>query len=458
MSSFFKKNKVITFFMVVGFLIFSVGSLNFFSLKSFAENRYAELQLFAKVLNLVQEYYVEEVDTKKLLYGGIKGMLAELDPHTNFLPEDIYKEFKSETSGKFGGLGIEITVEDGVLTIISPIEDTPAWKAGLKPGDKIISVNGESTKGMSLSEAAQKMRGKNGTIIKIGVYRGGLEGTKVFSIKRGVVKIRSVKYTDLEDGYAYLRITNFISNTDKEFTKYIERHKKKHKKIKGMIIDLRRNPGGLLEQAVRISDLFLSQGKIVSTKGRKQKEVKLPYESEVVYAKKSKTLEEFPLILLIDEFSASASEIVAGALQDNQRALIMGQKSFGKGSVQSLVQLGNGSGLKLTVARYYTPKGTSIQAEGIEPDVYLQKIDIKNLKKLHSKQKILREKDIRGHLLGEKEKNGKLVKKEDLEFWWSSNTKEKPQSAKGKLLSEDFQVYQAYNYLQAWKVIGGLKK
>ena len=457
MKNFSVKSKTVAL-IAASFLILAASIINLGSIKSFAKERYVDLQLFAKVLNLVQEYYVEEVDTKKLIYGGVRGMLRELDPHTSFLPPDIYKEFESETSGEFGGLGIEITVKSGVLTIISPIEDTPAWKAGLKPGDKIVSINGESTKGLSLPEAAKRMKGKNGSVVKLGIYRDGFEEPKVFPIKRGIVKIRSVKYTDLENGYAYMRVTSFIENTYRDLKKYIKRHKKKHKQIKGMIIDLRQNPGGLLDQAIRASDLFLSKGKIVSTKGRDRKDKKGTYESEVVYAKKSGTLEDFPLIILIDEYSASASEILAGALQDNKRALIMGQKSFGKGSVQSVVKLGDGSGLKLTVARYYTPKGVSIQAEGIEPDVQLQKIDSAALKEARSKHKVRREKDIRGHLLSDKEKRLKQTKKEMLSFWWSSNqTDSKPKSGKDKLLSGDFQIYQAYNYLRAWKVIGGMK-
>ena len=242
------------------------------SVMAYAKDRYMDLQLFTKVLNLVQQYYVEKVDVKKLIYGGVKGMLGELDPHTNFLPPDIYKEFESETSGEFGGLGIEITLKKSILTVISPIEDTPAWKAGIKSGDKVVSINGESTKGLSLVEAAQKMRGKKGTDVRLGIFREGFEGPKEFVIKRGVVKIKSVKYTDLEDGFAYIRLTSFIEKSFKDFKKALEKHEKKNKKIKGLVIDLRRNPGGLLDQAVKLSDMFLDQGVIVSTVGRNKKE------------------------------------------------------------------------------------------------------------------------------------------------------------------------------------------
>ena len=202
---------------------------------------------------------------KKLIYGGIKGMLHELDPHTNFLPPDIYKEFESETTGEFGGIGIEITVQNGILTIISPIEDTPAWKAGIKAGDKIVEIDGESTKGFSLVEAAQKMKGKRGSKIRMGIYREGFDKPKDFVIERGIVKIKSAKYTDSEDGYAYIRLTSFIENSSSDMAKELKEHQKKYKHIRGLVLDLRHNPGGLLDQAVQISDMFLEQGTIVST-------------------------------------------------------------------------------------------------------------------------------------------------------------------------------------------------
>ena len=424
--------------------------VNVQSITSFAKERYSDLQLFTKVLNLIQQYYVEDVDTKVLIYGGIKGMLKELDPHTNFLPPDIYKEFESETSGEFGGLGIEITLQKGVLTVISPIEDTPAWNAGIKSGDKVVSINGESTKGLSLVEAAKMMRGKRDSIVKLGIFREDFNEPKEFAIKRGVVKIKSVKYTDLENGYAYIKITSFIENTFKDLNDYIKEHKKKHKDIRGLLIDLRKNPGGLLNQATMVSDLFLNEGVIVSTIGRNTKE------KEVVYAKKSDTIENFPMVVLIDEYSASASEILAGALQDNKRALIMGNKSFGKGSVQSVVKLGDGSGLKLTVARYYTPSGRSIQAEGITPDVELEEFDTKVLKKAMDRKIVRREKDIRGHLLSEKEKKAiEKSKKNVMSFWWTEQEKNKDKdlTPSEKLLNDDFQIFQAFNYLKAWSVI-----
>lgn len=421
--------------------------LFFPQLKSFAESRYKNLQLFAKVLNLVQIYYVDTVDTKKIIYGGVKGMLRELDPHTNFLPPAMYKEFQSETSGEFGGIGIELTVKKDLLTIISPIEDTPAWKAGIKAGDRITSINGESTKGFTLTEAAQKMKGKKGRHIKLGIYRKGFSEPKIFKIKRGTIKIKSAKYTDLEDGYAYIRLTSFIENSYRDINKIIKKHLKKHKSIKGLILDLRKNPGGLLDQAVKISDKFLNKGVIVSTIGRDKKK------KEVQSATQAGTLKDFPIIVLVDEYSASASEIVAGALQDNKRALIMGRKTFGKGSVQSIVRLGDGSGLKLTVARYYTPSGQSIQALGITPDIIVDNLNTDVLNKARRTTKVKREKDMKRHLLSDKEKKEKSGES-TAGFWWSSSeSKSKNKSAKGRLLSKDYQILQAYNYLKAWKKI-----
>lgn len=433
------------------------------TLKAQAQERYSDLQNFTKVLNLVQQYYVEEVDTKKLLYGAIKGMLRELDPHTNFLPPDIFKDFETETSGEFGGLGIEISVQNGILTIISPIEDTPAWEAGIKPGDKVVAVDGKSTKGLSLVEASQLMRGKRGSRTVLTVIRDGEDDTRDFAIVRASVKLRSVKYTDLEDGYGYFKITSFIENTGKDLERLLAEHGKRYGNTKGLIIDLRRNPGGLLDQAVKISDLFIKEGVIVSTIGRD------PKNKEVVSASKRAPYTNFPIIVLMNEYSASASEIVAGALQDNKRAIIMGTKSFGKGSVQSVIKLGDGSGLKLTVARYYTPSGKSIQSEGITPDIEVEEVDTEAFSKAVVKNNGTREKDIQGHLLGEKEraqkkdesKKTKLGKGEhkskdtEVTAWWKDvgSKKEQILDPKDKLVAGDYQIYQAYNYLKAWKLM-----
>jgi carboxyl-terminal processing protease len=441
----------LTAFGIGGFVM---GAMSSDAMLAVAKDRYQDLQVFAKVLNLVQQYYVEEVDAHKLIYGGIKGMLQELDPHTNFLPPDVYKEFETETSGEFGGIGIEITVQNDILTVISPIEDTPAWQAGVLAGDKIVEINGESTKGFSLAEAAQRMRGQKGSKVRLGIFRDGFEKPKEFVIERATVKVKPVKFMDLEDGYGYFRLTSFIENSASEMEKAIKQLEKSSKGIKGIIIDLRRNPGGLLDQAIKISDMFLEKGAIVSTMGRNKRE------KEVVHARKEGAMTGFPIIVLVNESSASASEILAGALQDNKRALVMGQPTFGKGSVQSVVKLGDGSGLKLTVARYYTPSGRSIQAEGIKPDIAIEDVDPEAYRKAVIKRDVRREQDIVGHLLGDKEKNGKTPNsaksgESDVNFWWKQEAQasKKAKTPKEKLLTEDFQVIQAFNYLKAWKVI-----
>ena len=432
-----------------------------FQVKAIAQDRYAELQNFSKTLNLIQQYYVEPVDTKKIVYGAIKGMLRELDPHTNFMPPEIFKDFESETSGEFGGLGIEISLQNGVLTIISPIEDAPAWKAGIKAGDKIVAIDGVSTKGLSLVEASQMMRGKKGSKIVLTIVRDGEDAPKPITIVRGSVKIKSVKYTDLGEGYAYIKVTSFIENTSRDLEKAIESHSKNNKnKVAGILIDLRRNPGGLLDQAIKVSDMFLKDGVIVSTIGRNKNE------KEVAKASGKGAFTDVPLVVLVNEYSASASEIVSGALQDNNRALIVGQRTFGKGSVQSVIKLGDGSGLKLTVARYYTPSGVSIQAEGIHPDIEIEDVDTEAFTKAIIKTSKTREGDIAGHLKGdkemaeEKENSGKGKEEVSTFAWWKEvAAKESDKlSPRQKLFKSDYQAYQAFNYLKSWETMKSLAK
>ena len=407
-------------------------------------NNYKNIQLFAKVLSLVQRYYVDKVNTKKLIYGAIDGMLAELDPHTNFLPPEIFKEFEHETSGQFGGLGIEMTVRDGILTVIAPIEDTPAYKAGIKAGDKIISIDGKSTKGVSLVEAAEMMKGPYGTKVVLGVYRSGFTAPRNFVVRRGMVRIHSVKYVDMGDGYAYIRLTSFIDHSARDMRRALLQHIARNHGIKGLILDLRGNPGGLLSQAVAISNLFIRKGIIVSTIGRNRAK------KDVMYANPKNALpEKFPMIVLINGSTASAAEITAGALQDHRRALIMGQRSFGKGSVQTVVKLGNGAGLKLTVARYYTPNGHSIQDEGIMPDVIVPDLRTKILRKAINKIPVEREVDMQGHLVN-KDKTHPFVL---MHLFWGDGSKKMNRSPLAKMLRNDFQLLQAYNYLRSWHVI-----
>lgn len=411
------------------------------SLKA-AKDHYIYLQSFTKALHLVQKYYVEDIDVQGLIHGAIKGMLKELDPHTHFLSADMYKSFQSSNSGEFGGIGIEITFRNGILTIISPIEDSQAYKAGIQAGDQIISINDQTIKGLSLSEIGQKLRGKIGTKVKLGILREGSKDPKNFEIERAQVKVRSVKYVNLDSGYAYFRMSSFIEKTYDDFKELLLQHTNRPDGygLKGLILDLRNNPGGLLGQAIKISDLFIDKGIIVSTKGREQSK------NDVIYAKTEGSLEKaFPIIVLINEYSASASEILAGALQDHGRALIMGRRSFGKGSIQSLLKLNDGSALKVTVARYYTPNGQAIQAKGIVPNVKIDFVNLKAYKKALTKHAIKREKDMKGTL--KEENNLQASSQGSTDDAASSNTHKK------KLLETDFDVLTAYNYLTAYKVL-----
>ena len=424
---------------------------------SWAEERYSDLQNFSKILNLVQQYYVEPVDTKKLVNGAIKGMLRELDPHTNYMPPDIFSDFESETAGEFGGLGIEISIQNGVLTIISPIEDTPAWKAGIKPGDKVIAIDGNSTKGFTLVEASALLKGKRGQPVVLSVVRENADKPVDITVVRGQVKIKSVKATQLDEGYMYIKVTSFIETTAKELETALADYKSSNKKMDGILIDLRKNPGGLLDQAIKVTDMFLKEGVIVSTIARD------PKNKDVTYASKKAKYADVPIVILINEYSASASEIVAGALQDNKRAIIVGERSFGKGSVQSVIKLGDGSGLKLTVARYYTPSGISIQAEGIKPDIEIEEVNAELFAKALTEKKGVREIDISGHLTGEKEKK-KAAKAGKIDTsaaaWWKdvASKKDADLTEKEKLFKTDYQAYQAFSYLKAIKTLNSLQK
>jgi len=324
---------------------------------------YELLNLFGEVLERAKISYVEEVTDKKLIESAINGMLVALDPHSSFLDGQSFKYMNEQTKGKFGGLGIEVTMEQGLVMVVSPIDDTPAFKAGIKSGDFITHINGEQVMGMSLNDAVDKMRGKVGTKVKLTIRRVNQKPFDV-TIKREEIKIRSVKSEIKADDVAYIRITSFTEETDKMIEKALEKAKKDTKnKLKGIVLDVRNNPGGLLDQAVGVSDLFLDKGEIVSTRSRN------PEDTVKYTAQNGDIANGLPIVVLINDGSASASEIVAGALQDHKRAIIIGEKSFGKGSVQTVIPLGNYGAMRLTTARYYTPSGRSIQAKGIEPDV-----------------------------------------------------------------------------------------
>jgi len=351
-----------------------------------------ELRAFVEVFERVSHDYVDAVDDKKLLEGAISGMLSNLDPHSAYLPPEDFAEMQEHTTGEFGGLGMEVGMEDGFVKIISPIDDTPAQKAGIKAGDLVIKLGSEPVKGKTLGEAVKIMRGKPGTKLELTIIRSGEDAPLKIVITRAIIKVKSVKQRMLKDNIGYLRISQFQIRTGSDLIKGIAKLEKQNKApLDGLVLDLRNNPGGVLTAAVQVSNAFLNKGLIVYTEGRiKNSQMRFEAESGDVMAGK-------PIVVLINEGSASASEIVAGALQDQKRALIAGRTSFGKGSVQTLLQLNNGAAIKVTTARYFTPLGRSIQAEGIKPDVT---IDLVKVEKVDS-QKLMRvkEKDLTGHLV-----------------------------------------------------------
>lgn len=329
------------------------------------EDSYERLKVFTEVLSLIQANYVDETKPRDLIYGGIKGMLETLDPHSSFLSPDIFKEMQVETQGSFGGLGIEITVKDRQLTVIAPIEGTPADRAGLHPADRIVKIDGNPTKDMTLIEAVKKLRGPKGTSVTLTILREESPGPFELTLVREVIEVKSVRAKDLGDGIVYIRISSFQERTGKDLLKAIEQFQKNG--ISALVLDLRNDPGGLLNQAVQVSDLFLDKGQlIVYTEGRiKNQDLRFSAEHGAQVPK-------VPMVVLVNGGSASASEIVAGALQDWKRALVLGTKTFGKGSVQTVIPLSDGSGLRLTTAKYYTPKGRSIHGTGIVPDIIVE--------------------------------------------------------------------------------------
>ena len=400
-----------------------------------AKSESDKLKIFSQVLSYVRNNYVEEVDEDKLIEGAIKGMLAELDAHSAWLSPKQYKEMMSETKGEFGGIGIEITMKDRILTIVAPIEDTPAYKAGLAAGDVIVKIEGKMTTEMDIFEAVKFMRGKPQSKVTITIMRSDFKEPKDFVITRDIIRVKSVKYQTLEEGYGYIKITQFQEKTARQLLSALYQIKKENKSLKGLILDLRNNPGGLLPQALQVSDIFLEEGRIVSTVGRD------PSQKEIHYAHKEGSFTDFPLAILINSGSASASEIVAGALQDTGRAIIMGEKSFGKGSVQQIITMDDGSALKLTVARFATPKDRFIQEHGITPDAVLENIDMENYQKSIKKGPIWREKDYERHLPGvEEPEEGEAPKVQ--------TPSAEPKEKKNTLVESDYQVFQALNYLK----------
>jgi carboxyl-terminal processing protease len=396
-----------------------------------AQSGYEELRTFTEVLTLIKKNYVDEVKTKDLINGAIRGMITSLDPHSGFMTPEQFKEFQVETKGEFGGIGIQIGIKDNVLTVIAPIEDTPAYKAGIMAGDKILKISGESTKNISLTDAVSKMRGPKGTPITITIFRDGWKEPKDFTIIRDIIKIKSVKSKIFPDNIGYVKITQFQEATTSELTNELEKLKKEG--VTSLILDLRNNPGGLLNVAVEVSEQFLPPNKlVVYIKDKAGKK------SEYYTKKTNPYYADIPLVVLVNHGSASASEIVAGALKDWNRAVVIGIQTFGKGSVQSLIPLSDGSGLRLTTAKYYTPKGVSIQGVGITPDITV-KLEAKDGKQ----HRIIRERDIERHLKNEQQ--------EEL-------PEEKETAPLEVDEKDDLQLQRAIDTLKTWRVFEKMKK
>jgi carboxyl-terminal processing protease len=392
-----------------------------------------EVQRFSNAIGEIKKYYVKPIDDKELFNNAIRGMLTGLDPHSSYLDEEEFNELQTSTSGEFGGLGIEVTMEDGVVKVVTPLVDTPAFKAGIKSGDYIIKLGKESVQGLSLKDAVNLMRGKSGSTIELTVVRKGTDKPLIFDLIREVIQIKSVTSKLLSDGYGYIRLTQFQALTGKDMVQAIDQLKQQSGgKLKGLVLDLRNNPGGLLDSAIQVSDAFLGNDKagkpemIVYTEGR------LPGSKFTALATGGDILNDAPMVVLINNGSASASEIVAGALKDNKRAIILGTKSFGKGSVQTVLPLDNKTGIKLTTALYYTPSGTSIQAKGIFPDIVVEEVTVskdssKTANASYSEENLSRH----------------LVNKNKLEDVSSQEDKKSID-----LLHEDYQLYAAFTVLK----------
>jgi carboxyl-terminal processing protease len=403
---------------------------------------YESLELFTNILSIVKKNYVEEVDTKNLVNGAVGGMLSSLDPHSAYLTPEHYKDLQMDTQGRFGGLGIEITIKAGVLTVVSPIEDTPAFKAGIKPGDMIFKIEEEFTKDMTLVDAVKKMRGLKGTKINISIKRDGVPELIDFSLVRDTIRVQSVRSRLLESGYGYIRLAQFQERSDRDVQKALETLVAGKGGLKGLVLDLRNNPGGLLTQAVRVSDLFLDSGLIVYTEGR------IDSQKQKYFSQKNASWLDFPIVVLVNGGSASASEIVAGALQDHKRAVVLGTKTFGKGSVQTILPLDDNSALRLTTARYFTPKGRSIQATGIVPDIILDNAPAQDGKSEERKRPGgIREENLPGHL-----QNQQKAPSEESEQAPKDSAVPSSGPTGDETIDKDLQLKRALDLLKSWDV------
>ncbi|MBA4421992.1 MAG: peptidase S41 [Syntrophus sp. (in: bacteria)] len=434
MNAFSHKRALLLFaFLTVMILLGPYGDSR---VSAIDRNTYKSLKTFSEVLDMVEKNYVEPVENDKLMQGAINGMIKSLDPHSSFMTADMYKELEVETRGSFGGLGIEITILKDVLTVVSPIEDTPAYIAGIKAGDQIIRIDGKTTKDITITEAVKKLRGPKDTNVTITIMREGMTKPKDFVITRSIIKIKSVK-TKIYDGQiGYIRIASFQERTVDDVKKSLQEIEAKARPLKGIVIDMRNNPGGLLNQSIEVSDLFLKSGIIVSTRGRSKN-----MESKSM-AKNDGDEPTCPIVVLVNEGTASAAEIVSGALQDNGRAVILGAQTFGKGSVQTIIPLEDGAALKLTTARYYTPNGRSIQAEGITPDIVVKLIrpaEEKDPVKDPAENHTIRERDLKGHIKSPKENDA---------------TPEGPHKEKEEdTLARDNQLKNAIDILKSWDIL-----
>jgi len=403
-----------------------------------------DLRTFTEIFAKIKNDYVEPIDDKSLLESAIRGMLAGLDPHSAYLVPDDYKQLQQGTSGEFGGLGIEVGMEDGFVKVIAPIDDTPAARAGIEAGDLIIRLDDTPVKGMALGDAVKLMRGKPGSNIDLTVVREGRDRPFKVSITRDVIKVRSVKSRTLEEGYGYVRITQFQTRTGENLREAVNTLRQDSGgKLRGLVLDLRNNPGGVLSAAVSVSDAFLTEGLIVYTDGRLD-DAKLKFN-----AKPTDVLDGAPIIVLVNGGSASASEIVAGALQDHKRAVVMGEKTFGKGSVQTILPMENGSALKLTTARYYTPNGTSIQAEGITPDIAVGRLQVAAADEVSIGTRV-KERDLPKHLRGASETiiEPTLTEKDPAA---PADADKEPKT--GSLASEDYVLFEALNLLKGLNIL-----
>ncbi len=448
-----KKRHVRLWLAVIASVIFwTVGTGFDNQLSADSEETYKGLKLFTEVIEIVQKNYVDEVNSKDLIEKAIQGMVRGLDPHSALLPPDAFEDLSIDTKGEFSGIGIHITMRDGLVTVISPIEGTPAYKAGIQPFDRIIKVDDKPVS--ELREAVTLMRGPKGTPVKVTILREGSTDPQDFELIRDVIPIESVRASLLKPGYGFIRITNFNSNTIEDLENALKKLESGPEPLKGLVLDFRDNGGGLLDQAIKVSDMFLDNGLILTIKGR------LPRNNKEFKAHSDDVKRTYPIVALINGGSASASEIVVGALQDNHRALVLGTTSFGKGSVQTVEQLRDGYGLKLTIARYYTPSGRSIQAKGIEPDIVVRRkiVDEEDLK--GSDDGRLKESDLKNHLEAAPEdednpppkkdqKKKKSLQQQELELRHGPLTAEK--------LQRDYQVQRALEILIGYDVFKNLK-